>query len=763
MSEAQSHPSPGGSATRVRQRSPNAGGDSERKRRRKVLSCYDCRRRKLQCDRTMPACSRCTKAGNGANCLYIDEPSDAAAKAEPARTEAETRRNYYESTFPRPAQPAAPPGDLLARLEFQDRRIKQLEAALAMSGQGQDLQRIRGPKLPLTPESVNEPSTAVNDREGMCLRGKSFRTQFFGSTHPGALIACIPSLNLWTKEAIEKFPGLQRIRCDVHSMEDQMRSEDALLSPVKDEDLKLLLPSKAEADELVHLYIDSYDSIYHIIHLPSFWKEYDELWSDLTDASTHFVALVLLMMACVSCLSDVQPLSYVAGSSSARRKSMAWIRACEDWIDRQSQKHTSSGDFQIRCLLWLAKQMSARKFKRTWTEAGTLLRFCMSAGLHRNPNLLQKQTTALDKELRRRIWATAVDFELQASFDRGMVSAPWLLQSDCPGPNNIHDVDFDLEQAPAARPVQDFTSSSYLTLANESLMLRSTLNAVLNNIRQTLSFDDVKQYTDEIETHLRSIPDWASPKSDAPHALLSLKLHQYLLVLHDRHLRQANTMAERNFSKMIILETASKILETHKYLVGKGNLVLELFCSDYCRVPLSIAHLVSYVDPQADMVLSGAFEHAAPGLLEEAIELVNDKVVRFGQEHRQLWLAVASAGHLKALRDPDRRERYMQEAVDRILKPYYKTIASQEKPPVAHMAPGQTGTGGSDRSYGVAQTQPNSVDLEQAASAPALLDPPLFDLDELADWTFQDWFNPSEFQSFYPPPQNASSEAYPRS
>ena len=43
-----------------------------RKRRRKVWSCAECRRRKLQCDRAQPTCSRCVASGS--LCSYTGDP-----------------------------------------------------------------------------------------------------------------------------------------------------------------------------------------------------------------------------------------------------------------------------------------------------------------------------------------------------------------------------------------------------------------------------------------------------------------------------------------------------------------------------------------------------------------------------------------------------------------------------------------------------------------------------------------------------------------
>jgi hypothetical protein len=325
--------------------SPDASAGGERKRRRKVLSCYDCRRRKLQCDRAMPSCGRCTKAGQSANCLYLEEgvegPSESSANRPP-----------HAFHVIRPTQsytPAASGGDALARLEYQERRIKQLETALAQTGHAQPMdpvQRLRASRLPLTPESViagaEQMGATITDRETMMLRGKSFKTQFHGSTSTGAIIAHIPDLHIFTREAFEKYPALARIRQDMQALEDRTDYAGSKPRVVDAAQLKALLPEREECDHLVHLYLDNYGAVYHILHLPTFWKDYTAMWNNMADASAHLVATVLLMTASAQCLTSTQPWLYTANSSNAREKAVACIESCEDWLHTQSQKHVNA-------------------------------------------------------------------------------------------------------------------------------------------------------------------------------------------------------------------------------------------------------------------------------------------------------------------------------------------------------------------------------------------------------------------------------------
>src|SRR5271170_512341 len=41
------------------------------KRRRIALSCVDCRRRKVKCDRSYPSCLRCKQGGHADSCVYV--------------------------------------------------------------------------------------------------------------------------------------------------------------------------------------------------------------------------------------------------------------------------------------------------------------------------------------------------------------------------------------------------------------------------------------------------------------------------------------------------------------------------------------------------------------------------------------------------------------------------------------------------------------------------------------------------------------------
>ena len=161
-----------------RSRSPDEFHSNKRKRRTKALSCYDCRRRKLGCDREYPSCSRCRKAGQADSCIY-------------------------ESSFLEPTSlPSKPLSDAPAsKVSLQAKRIAQLESRLASLETSQ-------PAATWQSFEEVEPVAKTSDKreivgngpfwtslrgptqpETILFRGKNYKTQYYGGTNPTSLIA----------------------------------------------------------------------------------------------------------------------------------------------------------------------------------------------------------------------------------------------------------------------------------------------------------------------------------------------------------------------------------------------------------------------------------------------------------------------------------------------------------------------------------------------------------------------------------------------
>ena len=376
--------------------------------------------------------------------------------------------------------------------------------------------------------------------------------------------------------------------------------EDIL--PTTDRILIGLLPQRDLADQLVQMYIDNVESTYRILHLPSFWREYTTFWNAPQQGRPAFVVMLLLILASTYCIKESESPMFRGDSSLARETAILWIRTCDSWLQSQSQKHTTMAIFQLHCLSFIAKQGNSIKRKRTWTTAGNLIRIALSSGLHRDACMASsKKVSIFDQEMRRRIWATISELELQASFDRGMPATLRDLVEDCGPPSNIDDQEIDpsTEQLPQSRPVSEYTGSSFQHLSRSSWSLRLELLSMINGPHPQMSYETVLLYDKQIMQYLDDIPRWNDKNSLLSGVLLQLQLQTLLLSLHKPYARDNARNSRYVYSTIVHLRSAMSILDLHHQLTSTGNNFLCLFRNDILRAALSICYDYSASEPNS--------------------------------------------------------------------------------------------------------------------------------------------------------------------
>jgi hypothetical protein len=333
-----------------------------------------------------------------------------------------------------------------------------------------------------------------------------------------------------------------------------------------------LLPDRTTTDRLVQAYWETFETIYRILYRPDFWADYYALWENPFAASANFLVTVLLVLATVSCISPEERMSYIGDSSTPRERAIALVDVCESWLERQSQKNIPLAHWQCRCLLLLAKISNTIKKKQTWNIAGNLLRQAMSAGFHRDPSLLGTPMREIDQEMRRRLWATIAELELQVSIERGMPST--LINVTWDTANVLDVIAEELEQGSqemhSQRPCSPRSTARFLHSSRPSLSLRLSLTAALNDTNSPLTHDDVLKYDEQLMSHLQKITptktSFEEPQTNARHALsetvLHLQLRQFLLLLHTPFAVERQSSSRSSVSRLACLNVANTIIET---------------------------------------------------------------------------------------------------------------------------------------------------------------------------------------------------------
>jgi hypothetical protein len=405
-----------------------------------------------------------------------------------------------------------------------------------------------------------------------------------------------PELRSFMRDSIKQHPSLPRVQRELKSLQIKWKLEKSSSFPSTNPDLLHLFPEQETADQLIHIYLDTVETTFRIIHIPSFLEEYKSFQDDRSSARPAFLALTLLMMATASCLSK-ENITYVGDSSIARERAALWIEVSERWLQKQSHKQIYLTIWQIRCLLLLSKQVNVIKKKRLWTEAGTLLRQAMAAGFHRDPSFLGEKVSTFDQEMRRRLWATICELELQASIDRGMPSASAGIFSDCSPILNIDDADLTDEgdSEASAKDWDQYTNSSLLMISRSSFALRVALNSVVNDLGSPLQWEQIASYEVLVTTELEKLPSWVKSETENSEAglsgsILQIQLLQFLILLHTPFARKRSANSRYSTSRMICFQAATKILEQVRRLTSHNYYFFLLFRHEYFRAALVVCH-----------------------------------------------------------------------------------------------------------------------------------------------------------------------------
>ncbi|KAI9369157.1 fungal-specific transcription factor domain-containing protein [Aspergillus egyptiacus] len=523
------------------------------RRRRPALSCTICRRRKLKCDRSLP-CGQCIKSKTPGQCVFTA----------PKLSQGATSRSLSEAPpNQRHASDAASPGatgmyvfDSKNRItqspgyrdELQElrNRVRTLEQALAKSGPlqrpeslGCDSSSARTAQDPISDQVLN-----LSDRA--CFRGKNGRTRYRGRSS-GELT-------------------LTFFRGELRSRETQ---EQNRVNRGKPSTLREMLPPRNVADELLNLYLSTFEIIYRIL-LPSFAEEYEAYWATSQSADTAFIAKLLVLMAAASCF--ISPTTTVNGKDTLHDIAVGWVLGVQSWVSSLQVSATAKFDIlQIQCLLVIARQALAVDGDVVWVTSGSLVHTAMVMGMHRDPLRFSKMTPFW-AEMRRRLWVTILELDLQASMDIGVSPSIDLDQYDCDLPSNCHDSDMseNMLEVPVSRDEGIVTQSSFQIMLARSLPLRIRIAKAVNSLNFDLSYDEALQLGEALLRLMNeALALFATPSSGGgpsfARSFMLFLMQRTLLALHRPFSLSISLSPKYSYSRKICLESALEMLTQFEF------------------------------------------------------------------------------------------------------------------------------------------------------------------------------------------------------
>jgi hypothetical protein len=744
-----------------RENSPDASTEKRTSKKRKVLSCYACRDRKMKCDRVYPVCGRCQKAGKASQCTYDPRLVEALYTSADSQFEGKERAEYPipgVSYGPSPIN-TIEASALAWNSKLHEQRLIALEQKLATSSGTWGNKNAH-----ISPLDGSDDRDLGNEEE-MAFRGKGLNTRFYGSTSPYSLIAKvtpIPSpnsdpsdlcltvgqfreLQSFTREAIQTDTAMLRIRTDFKSFRARRKiaiRENQQKIRGTDEELLDIIPRKGIVDAAVDLYFNQVEYTYRILHEPSFRVDYQCFWQpqEQKTRKASFAALLTLIVALSKCLSTDREVVFVGDRSAQRESAAHLIEICDAWLVHHPRNQLNLEYFQLQCLSLLAKRANSIKMKQAWVYSGDVMRLAIAAGLHRKPEFIsQQRISEFEKEMRRRLWATVVELELQASIDSGLPSSMCGLYTDVQPPSNTPDDLFSLKSGfIPSQGLDRFTRSSYLAWSTRSLPLRVKLVQLLNNPTTKLPYAEVLAYDSQLHSMVSSLPNWDESEGALPSALLDLELRQFLLMLHRPYAKLAAKDTRFSYSFAACVNAANSMISIHDDLRRRNVLLLNHLRIDVFRVITTLAQIFYHSStgqrglnaalPKTHITgvgldgapcigdrenqTKGSNEASTPpieiptiphsnffmttlcnasvSLMESAISSFEDKTMRLGTGYMEFWLTVASIGLMpstapsvhtdsKATRLSSLSAR-VQTAIDRFTTLCFRVLALQKDP-----------------------------------------------------------------------------------
>ncbi|KAH8649703.1 fungal-specific transcription factor domain-containing protein [Tricladium varicosporioides] len=525
------------------------------RRNRAQLSCTQCRQGKLKCDRKEP-CSQCVKKGRASLC-----------------------------TIPIPAPRRKPAVSMQNRLRHLESLVKNVMAGQTPapvtphSGTSSDTDQPMGespkPRMQRQQSDAENSGHSLNGRplpssSGQVLLGTNESSTYVGATHWAAILEDIEDVKDYFDgvEAEDIVDGGDIIPYATLSFNAQ--------SPVTKNDLLVALPERLAVDRLVSDFFNSNSHSLHLLHKPTFQKQYTQFWADPDGAPVIWIGLLYSIMlvsafAKLSCGSE----SHSPGSGTNPMDAIHKYRNCCIHALIISY-YTKPGPYTMEtlCIFMEGEFLISHDGQvHLYLLVGNCIRLALRMGLHRDSSKVEGDISPFQAEFRRRIWHHLAQIDLLSSFHIGLPGMIHAIESDTAFPRNLRDEDFDenSDELPQSRPETEFTSTSYLVCKSRLSHESGKIVALANSLTEH-PYEEVNKLDALLVEAYKTVPVFykIGPSGlsilDPPAIVikqfgLTLLFQKSRCMLHRRYLAKDNGCHEYSKSRKIALDASMALLK----------------------------------------------------------------------------------------------------------------------------------------------------------------------------------------------------------
>lgn len=388
------------------------------------------------------------------------------------------------------------------------------------------------------------------------VRSVAHKNRVFGQSH------WISSFTLF-RDIIEMIEphmraGSSRLLSDVQRAKVLARTIKAQRAPQWPTAPTTDIPPRHVCDMLVDNYLRTIETLYRIVHIPTFRREYNSMWESHTPPDDGFMVQLKLVLAVGATLYD--------STFSMRIEATRWVYEAQTWLMSPAFKSKLGIRFlQNNILILLARELVDVGGELIWITAGAVVRSAVYMGLHKDPAQLQNMSI-FDAEMRRRIWNTILEISLQSSLVSGGPCFISLSEFDTQPPGNFDDADLDATK-PMARPSNQYSQSSIAIALRQTLPARLAVVKFLNDLfsagtyEETLRLDrDLRSVYKDLRCTLRSYSA-ETTLSPTQFELQSVDfiLHRYMSSLHVPYFSASLREATYAYSRKTIVDSSLKL------------------------------------------------------------------------------------------------------------------------------------------------------------------------------------------------------------
>jgi hypothetical protein len=400
-------------------------------------------------------------------------------------------------------------------------------------------------------------------------------------------------------------------------------------------------PQKATADILVSRFFNTYDPGIHIIHGPTFQKEYDRHWLDPGETPIIWLGLVYGMM-CIALQSYTR-----AGDEPPEYHNKSWAMS-KEYRDLTAQCLVMADITQpiLGILETLILHLHAEYARSRDAEvgilisAGIIVRLAMRMGYHRDAGPYPG-ISVFQGEMRRRVWAAVRSIDLLFSAQAGLPPIVRPRDANTEIPRNIYDDELfeDMKILPSSR--QETEATPTLFLINRTRLIYKLGDAV--DITETLtcaSYEEIMKLDAEArELHNRISPHLKMRSMDEsardPSTLimqrftLDLLYLKIICVLHRKFVAYARVHSRFSYSRTAIIDASMTMLRhqatLHRECQPGGRLRnVKWFISSLTTVDFLLAAMIVASDLYHTLRVGRTGRSSSPNMYQWSSDRINE-------------------------------------------------------------------------------------------------------------------------------------------